>query len=206
MTAFSLDRNQLRLEMRAKRRCVTAAQARTSARNLTRELSRHHLLQPHRRVGVYLRQGSELDLSIAITWARRRGCDLYLPAVTHANSARMAFVSFASGAKLRRNRFGILEPDPAVAKRIPVRRLDFILLPLLAVDARGWRLGSGAGFYDRYLHHLRPGRRWRRPRLIGAAYEFQRIPHLEPSAWDVPLDALVTDRGFHAFSRSAGAI
>lgn len=83
----------------------------------------------------------------------------------------------------------------------PVRRLDVILLPLVAVDARGWRLGSGAGFYDRSLAHLRYGRRWRRPRLIGVAYEFQRVAQLEPQPWDVPLDAVVTERGFYPTAR-----
>jgi hypothetical protein len=72
----------------------------------------------------------------------------------------------------------------------------------LGVDAHGTRLGTGAGFYDRCLHHLRAGRRWRRPRLIGVAYDFQRVAALAAGAWDVPLDALLTEKDFHSFKGS----
>ncbi len=113
----------------------------------------------------------------------------------------MEFVRFDTTTRLRRNRFGILEPDHRNAPRIAVRELDLILLPLVAVDTRGWRLGSGAGFYDRRLKHLQRDRHWRRPKLIGIAYEFQRIPLLEPGPWDVPVDAVMTDRGFYRVSR-----
>jgi 5-formyltetrahydrofolate cyclo-ligase len=55
-------------------------------------------------------------------------------------------------------------------------------------------LGSGAGFYDRALHHLHAGRRWRRPKLIALAYEFQRMEHLPSQSWDVPVDAILTEK------------
>ena len=106
----------------------------------------------------------------------------------------MLFVRFDRGTPLRRNRFGIPEPVPDRASLIPARLFDVVLLPLVAVDAHGWRLGSGAGYYDRYFKHLRSGRRWRKPRLIGVGYDFQRVPRLDAAPWDVPLDAVITDR------------
>jgi 5-formyltetrahydrofolate cyclo-ligase len=70
-----------------------------------------------------------------------------------------------------------------------------VLLPLVAFDMHGWRLGFGAGFYDRKLSFLR--RKFcRKPLLIGVGYEFQRVPPQTPGAWDVLLDAVVTERGF----------
>jgi 5-formyltetrahydrofolate cyclo-ligase len=111
----------------------------------------------------------------------------------------MEFVEFPPGVALRENVYGILEPVGGIAAHIPAKHLDVILLPLVAVDARGWRLGSGAGFYDRRLSHRRGPRHWRRPRLIGIAYEFQRVPTLEPSKWDVPVDGVITENGFYSF-------
>jgi 5-formyltetrahydrofolate cyclo-ligase len=113
----------------------------------------------------------------------------------------MEFRLCTSATALRPNRYGIAEPE-RTAPRIAVRQLDAILLPLVGVDAHGTRLGSGAGFYDRCLHHLRAGRRWRRPRLIGVAYEFQRVAALTAGAWDVPLDALLTEKDLHPFRGS----
>lgn len=187
----------MRREMRALRRTVTNAQQSAVAIGLARMMARLRLLRPGRHVAVYFRQGREADLSRVIALAQRRRCHIYLPAITHRRHNRMEFVRFDADTPLRPNAFGILEPDVRKARRIAVRELDLILVPLVAVDSRGARLGSGAGFYDRRLHHLRAHRRWRRPKLIGVAYEFQRIPQLEAHPWDVPLDAVITDRGYY---------
>jgi 5-formyltetrahydrofolate cyclo-ligase len=114
----------------------------------------------------------------------------------------MEFRRYARNERLRPNRYGIAEPQLRTAPRIAARHLDLVLVPLVAVDARGTRLGTGAGFYDRYLHHLRAGRRWRRPKLIGLGYEFQRVERLAAGAWDVPLDALLTEKDLYPFKGS----
>lgn len=185
--------------MRALRRRLSSNEQNAAARSFARVIARARLLRPGSRVAVYHRQGSEADMTGVIALARRRGCVLYLPAITQRRGSRMEFVRFDTHTRLRLNTFGIREPDTAAARRTPVRELDLVLLPLVAVDAQGWRLGSGAGFYDRRLHHLRAGRRWRRPKLVGIAYEFQRVPRLGSEPWDVPLDAVITEKSFHSF-------
>jgi len=115
----------------------------------------------------------------------------------------MRFVHYRADSVMRINRYGIAEPDPRQAEIIPVRQLDLVLLPLIAFDARGWRLGSGAGFYDRSLQHLREGRRWRKPKLIGVGYECQRVPRLQCGHWDVPLDGMLTECGLQRALRPA---
>jgi 5-formyltetrahydrofolate cyclo-ligase len=148
------------------------------------------------RIALYVRHGSEADPSGLMKLARRRGCKVYLPVVGHRSE--MEFVRYDEGHTLRVNRFGILEPVRRAHRRAPVLHLDIVFVPLLAVDDHGTRLGSGQGFYDRRLHHLRAGRRWRRPQLIGVAYECQRIVYLAPAPWDVPLDGVLTERNFYA--------
>ena len=192
-----VSRDNLRRRMRALRRAVTASQQREVAKQLARWISRTRFLHAGSRVGVYLPRGREADLSLAIDHALVRGCRLYVPHLTHLRRRRMEFVEFNASLQLRENAFGILEPRAPHTARIPVRHLDLILLPLVAVDSRGWRLGSGAGFYDRRLSHLREPRRWRRPKLIGVGYEFQRVHRLEPSRWDVPVEGLITEHGYH---------
>jgi 5-formyltetrahydrofolate cyclo-ligase len=191
-------RDQMRSHMRTQRRAISASEQHHVAQQLARWISRTRLLRAGSRVGVYLPHGREADLSIAIARGRARGCYLYLPRITHMRRRRMEFVEFAPGTALRENAYGILEPIARRGAHISIRRLDLILVPLVAVDARGWRLGSGAGFYDRRLSHLSRKRLWRRPRLIGVGYEFQRVESLPPSRWDVPVEGLITETGFHA--------
>lgn len=190
-----IDRNELRRQMRAQRRALTQSQRAAVGVGIAKVVSRLRLLRPGRRIGAYLAHAGEADLTATLALAQRRRCRIYLPAITHRRNGRMEFVRFDPHSPLRRNLFGIAEPDARRAHRIAALKLDLILVPLVAVDPWGARLGSGAGFYDRRLHRLQADRCWRRPRLIGIAYEFQRVTRLPPQPWDVPLDAVVTDRG-----------
>lgn len=196
-----LDRQQLRRHMRRQRRLLSPHARAEAHRQFARIVDSARLLTPGRRVAVYFAYGHEADLRHVINVARRRGCLLYLPVITSFRHGRMRFVRYRTDSVMRVNRYGIAEPDRRHAEVAPVRRLDLVLLPLVAFDEHGWRLGSGAGFYDRSLQHLREGRRWRRPKLIGVAYECQRVARLRPDRWDVPLDGVVTERGLQRFVR-----
>ena len=66
-----------------------------------------------------------------------------------------------------------------------------------AFDASGERLGMGAGFYDRHFSFLKHRSAWRRPRLLGLAYEFQRTSGIDVRPWDVPLWGVVTELGVY---------
>ena len=77
------------------------------------------------------------------------------------------------------------------------RWLDLVLVPLVGFDARGHRLGMGAGLYDRHFAFLRQRRAWRRPLLIGLAFEAQKVVRLAEEAHDVQLDGVVTERGVY---------
>jgi 5-formyltetrahydrofolate cyclo-ligase len=190
--------------MRARRREVTKAERRSVASALARVANRARLLRPAAKIAVYQAYGHEADLSALIYLARRRGCQLYLPRIVDHRRHRMEFFRFDADAPLRRNAFGILEPIAAMSPAIPTRELDLVLMPLVAFDASGWRLGSGAGFYDRRLHHLHIARRWRRPKLIGVAYHFQRVDRLQPHRWDIPMDAVITERGLQLITTIRG--
>jgi 5-formyltetrahydrofolate cyclo-ligase len=190
------ERTRLRLQMRAQRRSLSVQQRVTAARELARIVRRARLLQSGRRVAVYIAHDCEADPHDIVRLARRNRCELYLPAITDYRASRMQFLAYPPDSQLRANRYGIAEPQHT-ARRISARALDAILVPLVAVDRHGTRLGSGVGFYDRCLQHLRAGRRWRRPKLIGLGYEFQRVERLAAQPWDVPLDALVTEQGWY---------
>jgi 5-formyltetrahydrofolate cyclo-ligase len=191
------DRGGIRRAMRAARRRLTPQQRIHAARQFAKNVSRARLLRPGMRVAIYQAYGHEADASKVIELARAQQVIVYLPVITHFRHSRMEFLRFDADTKLVTNKFGIREPDPASTPRIAARHLDLILLPLVAFDTDGWRLGSGAGFYDRRLSHLRIGRAWRRPKLVGIAYEFQRVERLDPHRWDIPLDAIVTDLRIH---------
>jgi 5-formyltetrahydrofolate cyclo-ligase len=87
-------------------------------------------------------------------------------------------------------KYGILEPDLASPLLTP-DLVDLILVPAVAMDARGYRLGYGGGYYDR----LRSNPQWRKIPTIGIVFDVSYVEALPIEAWDLPLDAVCTELG-----------
>lgn len=196
------EREVLRREMRARRRALSPPQRADYARRFALVAKQARLLRPRLKIALYIPHGGEADPSALMQVARSLHCRVHLPVITDYRRSRMRFVPFDEMDRLARNRYGIPEPIERRLKSIAVSHLDLVILPLVAFCERGWRLGSGAGFYDRCLQHLGRTRNWRRPKLVGLAYEFQRVPSLAFQPWDVPLDAVLTEKGLYAAQRS----
>jgi 5-formyltetrahydrofolate cyclo-ligase len=179
-------RAALRQELRRRRASLSQSEREAARRQVALHLSRFGRLRPGLRVGIYLPVGSELDTAPLVELLRRHRCIAYLPRITSPRAQRMTFTPATS--KLSRNRHGILEPTGY--DHISAQALDLILLPLVGFDAHGHRLGSGAGYYDRG---------WLGPKLIGIAYECQRVAALAARPTDIPLDAVITERGIEFF-------
>ena len=108
----------------------------------------------------------------------------------------MRFAALAGS--LQPNRVGILEP-PRRHTSVSGRSLDVVLVPIVAFGPRGERLGTGGGYYDRAFAYLRRRAVWSKPALVGLAYHWQRSDELTSRPWDVPLTAVITDRGVIRF-------
>lgn len=137
--------------------------------------------------GLYLPTDGEVDLSGAADGVAARGWHVLLPVIGPARS--MSFAPWSPGSPLVRNRYGIDEPAHGPGELVSARELRVVVLPCVAVDRAGHRLGFGAGYYDRALadatHTLR----------VGVAFEVQVVERIEPAPWDVPLDIVVTEAG-----------
>ena len=116
-----------------------------------------------------------------------------LPCLMPDKSLR--FAPWRSGDALVQNRYGIPEPDVVLASTLGAAELAVVLVPLLAFDRSGTRLGAGGGYYDRSFASLRSAPRDRRPLLVGIGYGFQEVQHLPRAPWDVPLDLVLTEQG-----------
>ena len=121
-----------------------------------------------------------------------QGHPLCLP---HTEGDDMVFRSWKPGDPLVVGRFNIPEPDAKARERRP----DLVLVPLLAFDRHGYRLGYGGGYYDRYLSEHRAKRT---VRAIGIAFGAQEVEELPHEATDEPLDAVVTEERVIRFERT----
>lgn len=190
------DRRALRRSLRQQRRALTPKQQQAAASRLTQRLRKLPEIQRARHLALYLPNDGEIDPTPLLAWLKRRNAHAYLPVLKPLAENSLWFVHYHPGTPMVANRFGILEPCTRhaanTARRRPVWALDVILLPLVGFDEYGERLGMGGGFYDRTLAATQRG--GPRPRLIGVAHDCQGVERLPTAPWDVPLDAIVSDR------------
>lgn len=99
------------------------------------------------------------------------------------------------GNSLQPGAYGILEPDPQLPQ-LEAEDVDLILVPAVAIDDRGYRLGYGGGYYDRLLSLPQ----WRAKTTIGIVFEFARVRTLPVEPWDKPMNAVCTEAGFFSLS------
>jgi 5-formyltetrahydrofolate cyclo-ligase len=140
-------------------------------------------------VAGYHPLGSEISPLIAMEEARAVGAIVAFPCFS--NPAKP--FRFIAGDPLEPGPFGIMQP----AKRHPQVEPDLVLVPLIAVDGTGTRLGRGKGHYDRALVRLKKNG----ARLIGIGWAMQRLTETIPADdWDVPLDGFASPDGLELFA------
>lgn len=193
-----MARAALRRRFRTARRALSAAEQRSHSMRICRHFLCSPLAWRACRVSAYLAIDGEPDLDPLLWRLRRMGKRLALPVIGHGG--KMDFFAYHAGAELVSNRYGIEEPAPG-ARYIPALALDLVLTPLVAFDGNGNRLGMGGGYYDRRFGAM-PERL--RPLLVGVAHEIQQAPTLPAAAWDVPLDAVLTEAGWCGYSARSG--
>jgi 5-formyltetrahydrofolate cyclo-ligase len=150
-------------------------------------------IAPHAVVSGYWPMGDEADPRALMIALAARGHALALPRVA-VKDTPLVFHRWREGEALFTHRFGMSEPhvDREIASP------DVLLVPLLAFDADGYRLGYGGGFYDRTLEMLRAKHK---VRAIGIAFAGQEMGSLPHESHDQPLDAVLTEKVLRVFTR-----
>jgi 5-formyltetrahydrofolate cyclo-ligase len=188
------ERRDLRRGFRQRRRALSDAEQASHAAVVASHFFAGCLPWRGRTIGAYVATDGELDPAPLLNRLLANRKRLALPVVRR--DGQMDFYRLGADTRLLRNRFGILEPAPGAAFVAPLA-IDLLLLPLVAFDDDGNRLGMGAGFYDRFLGRLPAALR---PRLIGLAHACQHSPQPLPAdIWDVPLDGVITEHGWRPF-------
>jgi len=189
------DKKTLRSALRRARASLGPAERKRAAEQVARRVVHLRLLRQRRRIGFYIPSKGELDILPVINRALAFGVHCYLPQLPSRALKKLWFTRL--GQKPQHwsvNRFGIPEYHDRSDGRLRIARLDLVFVPLLGFDDRGYRIGMGGGFYDASLAFLHRWRRWHRPRLVGVAFDCQRVPAAPNDPWDVPLDLVVTER------------
>lgn len=134
-------------------------------------------------IGMYAPLGDEPEISPLLEELRER-YQLFLPRVE--SETEIAFYPYLGVEELERtSKYQILEPTQGKEEAVAPESLELIVVPALAFDKGGYRLGRGKGYYDRYLAHTQAYR-------IGVSLDLAPIGRLPRGAWDLPMDLVIT--------------
>jgi 5-formyltetrahydrofolate cyclo-ligase len=182
-------KRDLRQSLLQQRQSLTTAQWQSRSQQLAEQLRESAHLQQALTVLAYISTRQEPDLSLLfelphLTWGlpRCQGDMLvwhrWLPPTVTA---------------LVQGKYGIWEPRPELPQLQPAE-IDLILVPAVACDAQGYRLGYGGGYYDRLLSQPE----WQNIPTIGIVFEFAYLPEVPRQDWDRPLQAVCTEEGLRS--------
>jgi len=180
----------MRVELRERRAALSPKEQADVAVAVRTRLARIVALERAQVVGGYRAIRGEVDLDAALTSLHAGGTLVTVPRVS---GDRMDFLPWSPTSETVAGSFGI--DEPINGEPVQFSQHDVVLVPLVAFDGTGQRLGQGGGFYDRAIAAAGAGR----PLLIGVAHAFQQVRSVPVEAWDMPLDAVVTEERVHEF-------
>ncbi len=142
-----------------------------------------------RTISIYLHIGSEVRTGEILERCIAQAKRVIIP-VTNQMNRRLIFSELKSPEKeLEVGNFGNLEPKAEFLRPVPLEEAEIALIPGIAWDPRGYRIGYGGGYYDRSINSLH-----NHLSTIGLGYEFQIVREIPTTRYDRPVDKIVTER------------
>ncbi len=180
------DKAELRRQMRALRRSIAPNDQRTWSVAIAERLSDHPIFQRASSIHTFVGAlEGEVETRAVIDHCLERGTRVICPRVAHGGA--LEHFALTTLDELIVSAMGLWEPDPGRCELVDEPRPDVVLVPGLAFDEAGGRLGLGRGYYDRFLAGLAST-------TIGLAFEAQVVERIPVSKRDVALDWVITER------------
>lgn len=142
-----------------------------------------------KKILFYMSVGSEVRTESMIEDALKLGKEIAVPAVDTENNALRVCELHDCDTELEPGTFGIPEPKKECRREVPAETIDLVIVPGIAFDRKGTRIGYGKGFYDRLLSSMP------KARTLGLAYDFQLIQALPEEEHDIRVNKIVTESG-----------
>lgn len=175
-----MDKTALRKQIREKKRAMTPQQIENASRDLGRQFAVSSLYRKAKTIYGYLPYNQEVRTVPMLEQALRDGKRVAVPKVY---GDEMKFIYLDDLSKVEKGYSGI--PEPILDEPVADDATALVLMPGLAFDPQGHRIGYGGGFYDKFLAS-EPDHP-----TLALCYDFQMLPHLETEEFDMPVDCVL---------------
>lgn len=189
---MSKDKDIISKKFLKEREQLSEEDVMSSSKAVFEQLTKLELFQQFKHIMCYMPIKGELDFTVYYATCRNKGLEIALPVMNH-EEREMYPAILRENELLTAKTMGILEPeDPQL---LDPHILDAVIIPGVAFDKKGARIGFGYGYYDRFLkttHALR----------IGVAYDFQMTDEVPTHELDVPMDYIITPSKTYHFPQN----
>ncbi len=176
-------KKQLRTEMKDRRGQMAVAEAQDCSQRIRQRVEELNPMQEAQNIMAFASINNEVDLMPLMEKWRQQGRTILLPRVEA--QGKLVAVEWTGWEDIQAGPFGIREP---LGKAFDPRLIEAVLVPGLVFDYKGYRIGYGKGYYDRFLPHLSDS-----AFICGVCYEFQVVENIFPHQHDIPMHWIVTD-------------
>ncbi|MBT0727863.1 5-formyltetrahydrofolate cyclo-ligase [Rosenbergiella australiborealis] len=182
------QRQSLRQHIRRLRCSLSEPQQFAAGQQLAEHAILFSPIQQAQHIALFMSMDGEINTRPLIARLWHLGKSVYLPRINPHQPTTLLFQRFTPQTTLVKHRFGMMEPEENCDECRPFTDLDVVIVPLVAFDSDGQRLGMGGGFYDRLLVN------WQEAGVlpIGVAHNCQHQDTLPIQPWDIPLPAVIT--------------
>lgn len=195
-----MEKKEIRNRISKLRDSLTLDEINSKSRIIQERLWNLIIERKYKSVMFYIAFGSEVKTQECISQCLENKITVIVPVCSmdkdrHINPSRL----LDPDSELEKNKFGIPEPKPEFLRPLSPEQIDLVIVPGLAFDKKGYRIGYGAGYYDRFL------KRCLNALFVGLAFELQIIESAFPENWDIPLHKIITEaRILYIVPKAAG--
>ena len=178
---MSFTKSSLRSQILSKRNSLSLEDIAHHSEKISKRILKHPKFLDSKSIFLYFSIGSEVSTTFIIEESLKLGKNVFLPVLD--NSENLSFHKFESFSKMKKGKFGILEPTSKVSLVDP----DLVVVPGLAFDLHLHRLGYGKGYYDRFLKSTSSYK-------IGICFDFQIVEKIPNESHDQKMDEVISEK------------
>jgi 5-formyltetrahydrofolate cyclo-ligase len=186
------SKNKLRTQLQQQRNALTKEQQAHYSQQICQQVFESNCFKRAQNIAFYTPVKGE-----ASPFPLQKMVDksFYLPVLSSAQAFHLIFVKIDKKTQYKKNIYAIPEPIYTAKDIISSEDLDLVIMPLVATDKEGNRMGMGGGYYDRRFE-FKKDKKTNYPQLLGFDYDFQLSSSIYPEPWDVPLDFIASNKEF----------
>lgn len=182
-----MTNQQLRQQLKQARMQLDSQQRWRFSATIAEKVACHPAIVKAKNIACYVAFAGEVSTTAIIDGVWQAGKSCFLPCTTDHH--QLQFFAYQADSQLQKNTFGFQEPRP-LSQSIAVTQLQAVIVPLVGFNQQCYRLGMGAGHYDRSFAFRQSNQQ--PPYLLGIAFDCQKTNDMIVNDWDVPLDAIIT--------------